>query len=64
MPKDAAPDTMPELAATTLFDVSGKVGLVTGGGSGIGKSELLCGRDTSLLSAHSTNCISIPFDFQ
>ncbi|PWN93847.1 putative NADPH-dependent beta-ketoacyl reductase [Acaromyces ingoldii] len=37
MPKDAAPDTMPELAATTLFDVSGKVGLVTGGGSGIGK---------------------------
>jgi NAD(P)-dependent dehydrogenase (short-subunit alcohol dehydrogenase family) len=37
MPKDAAPEVMPELAASSIFDLGGKVGLVTGGGTGIGK---------------------------
>ena len=37
MPKDAAPEVMPELAAASIFDLTGKVGLVTGGGTGIGK---------------------------
>lgn len=39
MPKDASPEMadMPELSSSSLFDVSGKVGLVTGGGTGIGK---------------------------
>lgn len=37
MPKDAAPDVMPELAAASIFDLKGKVGVVTGGGTGIGK---------------------------
>ncbi|KDN41133.1 NAD(P)-binding protein [Tilletiaria anomala UBC 951] len=37
MPKDAAPDQMPELGINTLFGIKGKVALVTGGGSGLGK---------------------------
>ncbi|KAL8243549.1 hypothetical protein R6Q59_009807 [Mikania micrantha] len=37
MPKDAAPEVMPELGANTLFTVSGKVALVSGGATGIGK---------------------------
>ncbi|EPQ30974.1 uncharacterized protein PFL1_01163 [Pseudozyma flocculosa PF-1] len=37
MPKDHAPEVMPELGATSLFSLAGKTALVTGGGSGIGK---------------------------
>ncbi|KAK0555593.1 hypothetical protein OC861_000180 [Tilletia horrida] len=37
MPKDAAPDVMPELDLGTLFSVKGKVALVTGGATGLGK---------------------------
>jgi len=37
MPKDAAPEVMPELGAQRLFSLDGKVALVTGGGTGIGK---------------------------
>ena len=38
MPKDAAPEVMPDLKVGPLFDASGKVAVVTGGGSGLGKS--------------------------
>jgi NAD(P)-dependent dehydrogenase (short-subunit alcohol dehydrogenase family) len=37
MPKDAAPEIMPELGLSTLFGMQGKVALVTGGATGIGK---------------------------
>lgn len=37
MPKDAAPETMPELGISTLFDMTGKVAVVTGGATGLGK---------------------------
>jgi NAD(P)-dependent dehydrogenase (short-subunit alcohol dehydrogenase family) len=39
MPKDGSPEIndMPELLGSSIFDVSGKIGLVTGGGTGIGK---------------------------
>lgn len=37
MPKDAAPEVMPELGAQRLFSLDGKIALVTGGGTGIGK---------------------------
>ncbi|KAE8225760.1 hypothetical protein CF319_g1554 [Tilletia indica] len=37
MPKDAAPEVMPELDVATLFGVKGKVALVTGGATGLGK---------------------------
>ncbi|RSH77439.1 uncharacterized protein EHS24_003410 [Apiotrichum porosum] len=36
-PKDAAPEVMPELGIDTIFNLRGKVGLVTGGATGIGK---------------------------
>lgn len=39
MPKDAAPEVMPELHLETLFGVKGKIGVVTGAATGIGKSE-------------------------
>lgn len=39
MPKDAAPEVMPDLKVGPLFDVSGKVAVITGGGSGLGKSR-------------------------
>ncbi|KAN0065953.1 hypothetical protein ACQY0O_001087 [Thecaphora frezii] len=37
MPKDHAPETMPELGASALFSLSSKTALVTGGATGIGK---------------------------
>jgi hypothetical protein len=37
MPKDAAPEVMPELGIDTLFNLRGRVALVTGGATGIGK---------------------------
>lgn len=37
MPKDAAPEVMPELTASKLFNLEGKVALVSGGATGIGK---------------------------
>ncbi|PWN30658.1 NAD(P)-binding protein [Jaminaea rosea] len=37
MPKDAAPEVMPELNLETLFGVKGKIGVVTGAATGIGK---------------------------
>ena len=37
MLKDLAPDQLPDLTLPSLFSVSGKVALVTGGGSGLGK---------------------------
>lgn len=37
MPKDAAPEIMPELGVETLFGLKGKIALVTGGATGIGK---------------------------
>jgi NAD(P)-dependent dehydrogenase (short-subunit alcohol dehydrogenase family) len=37
MPKDAAPDVMPNLGLDALFSMKGKVALVTGGATGIGK---------------------------
>lgn len=39
MPKDAAPEILPELGIDTLFSVKGKIGLVTGGATGLGKSK-------------------------
>lgn len=38
MPKDAAPEVMPDMRIATLNSVSGKVAVVTGGASGLGKS--------------------------
>lgn len=37
MPKDAAPEVMPELNVGTLFGLNGKVAVVSGGATGIGK---------------------------
>lgn len=34
MPKDAAPEVMPELGIDSLFSMKGKVALVTGGATG------------------------------
>lgn len=39
MPKDAAPEVMPDLSLDSLFSVKGKIGVVTGAGTGLGKSE-------------------------
>lgn len=36
-PKDMAPEVMPELGVDTLFNLRGKVALVTGGATGIGR---------------------------
>lgn len=38
MPKDAAPEQMPDMHLDSLFDVRGKIAVVTGGASGLGKS--------------------------
>lgn len=38
MPKDAAPEVMPDLKVGPLFSTSGKVAVISGGGSGLGKS--------------------------
>lgn len=37
MPKDAAPEQMPELGLDALFGVKGKIAVITGAGTGIGK---------------------------
>ncbi|CAO1629557.1 unnamed protein product [Sympodiomycopsis kandeliae] len=37
MPKDAAPEQMPDLSGSALFNVNGKIAVVTGAGTGIGK---------------------------
>lgn len=37
MPKDAAPEIMPELNASHLFSLQGRIALVSGGATGIGK---------------------------
>lgn len=61
MPKDAAPETMPELGLETLFGVKGKIAVVTGAGTGIGKSELVAWRAPKLRAQRSTDQSSILF---
>lgn len=49
MPKDAAPEVMPELGLDALFGVKGKIGVVTGAGTGIGKSEFFSSSSRKML---------------